>query len=118
MNTEIEIKVEIEECKYNNILNFMRTNAVALSCKAQEDIYYSPETEDYYDKGDRCLRIRIEGNKQILSYKQIHMEAEKGQYIEEYETELSDSKMTERILEKIEFPKGYCGKKISRGVLV
>ena len=71
---EIEIKLQIDEDNYYRLLALMESTAAFQSKKHQVDIYYSPENESYYDNGDRCLRIRSENNKSILSYKRINGE--------------------------------------------
>lgn len=99
-NKEIEIKIEIDENKYNTLLNDLTKRCNEKKCTIQEDTYYSPKTENYYDNGDRCLRLRETNNKSILSYKQIYENKDK-RIIDEYETEIENSKMLKYIFQSI-----------------
>lgn len=100
---EIEIKFELKEEEYKKIMKFLQQKGRFIQEQHQVDEYYSPVGKSFYDSGDRCLRIRIEGEKSILSYKQIHNENTTQQYIEEYETLIEDSQMVGRILKAIDF---------------
>ena len=77
-------------------------------------MYYSPLEEDYYDRDDRCLHIRIEDDVNVFSYKRIFDKNSKTQYIEEYETQVNDAKMLENILQALHFKKGIVVKKSNR----
>lgn len=100
---EIEIKLQIDEDNYYRLLALMESTAAFQSKKHQVDIYYSPENESYYDNGDRCLRIRSENNKSILSYKRINGEGTSQQYIEEYETCIESQDMMNNILKALNY---------------
>ena len=100
---EIEIKIKLEFSEYERLLDFFQKTAIYEAEKHQIDMYYSPIDEDYYDAGDRCLRIRIENSQSILSYKRIHNEKSEAQYIEEYETAVSDFETMDKILKSIKF---------------
>lgn len=100
---EIEIKIEISSLEYKkNIVEFYQ-NGYFLGEKLQVDMYYSPAEDNFYDRGDRCLRIRTENNLSILSYKHIHNENLDTQYIEEYETQIGDLEMMKCILKALHF---------------
>lgn len=92
MNKELEIKLETNLENFNKLKLIMEKEAKMLKHKIQEDVYYSPKNEDFYNKGDRCLRLRLEEGKKIFSYKQIHEEDLENRYLEEYETEIEDSR--------------------------
>lgn len=100
---EIEVKLQIDEDKYSTLLIFMKEIAMFKSEKHQIDIYYSPDGENYYDRGDRCLRIRIEDNKSMLSYKRIYGENTSQQFIEEYETCVESPEMMSNILKALNY---------------
>lgn len=100
---EIEIKLQLAECDYRRIVDILKETAFVRVQKHQTDIYYSPTSESFYNSGDRCLRVRTEGNNTILSYKRIYDENTKMQYIEEYETRVDDYKMMDNILKALGF---------------
>lgn len=100
---EIEIKLEINLSEYQTLIQLFYEKAKLLKKRKQVDVYYSPEGENYYDYGDRCLRIRTENQKSILCYKRIYDESLPTQYIEEYETQIDDADMIQHILEALHF---------------
>lgn len=102
-NKEIEIKIEITYLQYKELLDYFQKTIVSQTEKKQLDNYYSPIGEDYYNAGNRCLRIRNEDSRSILSYKHIYNENTGIQYIEEYETAIGDFEMMYKILEAIGF---------------
>lgn len=102
-NKEIEIKLELKEEEYLRILNFLKREGHFVREQHQVDEYYSPESRSFYESGDRCLRIRSESERTILSYKRIHNENTVQQYIEEYETTVGDQKSIGSILKALNF---------------
>lgn len=102
-NKEIEIKIEVTYIQYQTLSNYFQRTAAIQTEKKQLDNYYSPADEDYYNAGDRCLRIRKEDNQSILSYKRIYNEGSEAQYIEEYETFIGDFEIIQNILKSIGF---------------
>lgn len=100
---EIEIKLQIDEEKYYRLTEILKEIGKLSEEKHQIDIYYSPENESFYNAGDRCLRIRTEGIKSIISYKQIYDENTSKQFIEEFETSIENSNMMDRILRALKF---------------
>lgn len=105
MGKELEIKVQITEMQYENLKYLMDSQAAYKGKVNQKDIYYSPENINYYDEGDRCLRIRVEEDRALLSYKRIYDENTANRYIEEYEMELLNSNTMEQILKALNFRK-------------
>lgn len=100
---EIEIKLQLREEEYLQILQILQKKGEFIREQHQIDEYYSPVDKSFYDAGDRCLRIRTENSRSILSYKQIHNENTDQQYIEEYETLIGDLKMAGCILTSLNF---------------
>lgn len=100
---EIEIKLELKKEEYIQILDLLQKNGMFIREQHQVDEYYSPVERSFYDSGDRCLRIRTENSRSILSYKQIHNENTDQQYIEEYETLVEASQMMSCILKALGF---------------
>lgn len=100
---EIEIKLQIDECDYYRLMNMLKSVGTIRKEKHQIDVYYSPEGESFYDYGDRCLRIRTEDAKSILSYKQIYDENTNKQFIEEYETYIENPDAMDRILKALKY---------------
>lgn len=100
---EIEFKFQICPDEYARLLATFASKHCSMSEKRQIDLYFSPAGTSFYDKGDRCLRVRKEGNRAMLSYKRIVNDSTDGRYIEEYETEVADFTTTRRILEALGF---------------
>ncbi len=100
---EVEIKLQLAECDYDRIVDILGSIASIKAQKHQTDVYYSPAGESFYDSGDRCLRIRTEDNKTILSYKRIYGENTSTQYIEEYEACVDSFNMMDSILKALGF---------------
>ena len=65
---EIEMKLEIEKSKYDELLEFFKTGKAKHISKKQHDIYFSPENPKFFggDIDDECIRIRIEKNKIVI----------------------------------------------------
>lgn len=99
---EIEIKLQLEESDYIRLEKLLDEMASSKIQKHQIDVYYSPLGNSFYDSGDRCLRVRTEGDSTILSYKRIFEENTNKQFIEEYETCVDNFEMIDNIL------KGLC----------
>lgn len=100
---EIEIKLQIDKDDYSRLLSFFYSGGEFIRKIHQIDLYYSPKDEKYYDAGDRCLRIRTENQSSILSYKRIHGLNTDHQYIEEYETYITNVQSMKKILDALEF---------------
>lgn len=68
---EREVKLEINEFNYNELIKFLKTKSTKHINKSQHDIYFSPETPQFFggDIDDECIRIRIQKDKYILCYK-------------------------------------------------
>lgn len=105
---EIEIKLKLNKGDYDRVLKLMKETAIFKKEKHQVDVYYSPQEESFYDCGDRCLRIRTEEDKSIISYKRIYNENTSDRFIEEYETEIADSQMMDSILKAINYQNEIC----------
>lgn len=101
---EIEIKLEIDEIKYEQLLKYFKSQNTKHKNKNQDDIYFSPEIPQFFggDIDDECIRIRIQKDKYILCYKKIYFgEKESDIHITEYETEVSNLEATINILKGI-----------------
>lgn len=107
-SVEIEIKLEIEAKKYNNLLEYFQNENVKHINKKQHDIYFSPENPKFFggNINDECIRIRIQKDKYILCYKKIYFgEKELDTHIAEYETEISNLEATINILKGVRINK-------------
>ena len=105
---EIEMKLEIEKDKYNQLLEFFKKENVKYISKKQHDIYFSPENPKFFGENidDECIRIRIEKNKYILCYKKIYFGNDESDiHIAEYETEVSNLETTINILKGVRINK-------------
>lgn len=99
-NMEVEVKYQVDQEKFRMIKGVICNHANIIGQSDQTDFYYSPKDFSYYDNGDRCLRVRSEKGRHILSYKQIH---EDSDYIEEYETSVGNLSLINLILKSIGF---------------
>lgn len=89
-NTEIEIKLEIDKNKYNELVKKLGKK---LKEKHQIDTYFSPKEENFFENelNDKCLRIREEKDNIVLNYKHIIFgKSELDIHIEEYETKIEN----------------------------
>lgn len=105
---EIEIKLEIDKDKYNELIELFRKESDKSTIKKQHDIYFSPENPKFFgeDIDDECIRIRIQKDKYILCYKKIFFgERQEDTHIVEYETEVSNLDATIKILKGIRVEK-------------
>lgn len=103
MNKELEIKIETTSKSFISIKRMLEENYQKITDKEQEDVYYSPIGINFYDDGDRCLRMRREGKDIYLSYKRIYENGEKNSFIEEYETNVASFEMMDNILSALNF---------------
>ena len=94
-NIEMEIKIRLTKEEYDNLNDLMKTKGRLLLESNQQDIYY----QSNYLIGDmnKSLRIRISGNKKILTYKNKNNEM----YCEEYEVEIDNSDNLKKIFDSI-----------------
>ncbi|MEM0286421.1 MAG: class IV adenylate cyclase, partial [Candidatus Methanomethyliaceae archaeon] len=87
MGKEIEVKAKIEEDLSEKIL---KIGGKFLSEKNQEDIYFEHPCKSFLES-DEALRLRIENNKNILTFKGKR-EGRDLKIREELEIEVNDSK--------------------------
>ena len=94
-NIEMEIKVKLTEEEYYNLNEIMKYKGKVLLESYQKDTYYQSD----YLKGDinKLLRIRLSGNKQVLTYKDYTNKM----YCDEYEIEIDNSNNLKKIFEFI-----------------
>lgn len=111
MNKELEIKIEVSLDIFIKLEKEISTKGEKLAEKTQEDIYYSPSDESFYDHGDKCLRIRKEEKEIYLSYKQIYHERLNDRFIDEYETKIGDFDSMDQILSALKFRRDIVVKK-------
>ncbi|MDH5807221.1 MAG: class IV adenylate cyclase [Candidatus Methanomethylicaceae archaeon] len=102
MGKEIEVKAKIEEDLSEKIL---KIGGKFLSEKNQEDIYFEHPCKSFLES-DEALRLRIENNKNILTFKGKR-EGRDLKIREELEIEVNDSKTLINILERLGFKKAY-----------
>ena len=103
-NKEIEIKLSIDEYKYNELkVKFERWNLDS-EFKEQKDTYFTSQNDDFFEnkQNDKCLRIREEKGRCFLNYKHIIFgKNELDINIDEFETEISNSSQLVKIFEAI-----------------
>lgn len=80
-DVEIEIKIKINEEKFNELKKFFNSNATFVKEVEQKDEYFTSKFEDFTKEKYpyKWLSIRERGEKKILNYK--HFYPEKKRYI-------------------------------------
>ena len=98
-NKEIEIRFKISEKVYKDILKDLNKNATKIYSYRLIDTYYIPNFKEFEidEITQECVRIRQTENKNKLCYKKIHHEA-KPVYCDEYETNIENKEIMEKIL--------------------
>ena len=94
-NIEIEIKVKLTKEEYDNLNKLMKLKENLLLESNQQDIYY--QSYCINNNINRLLRIRLSGNKKILTYKNYDNKI----YCEEYEVEVDNSDKIKKIFDFI-----------------
>ena len=94
-NIEMEIKVKLSKEDYDNLNEIMKLRGKFLVESNQKDTYYQPVYLN--DDMNKWLRIRLSGNKKILTYKKLGNKM----YCEEYEVEIDNSNNLEKIFDSI-----------------
>ena len=94
-NIEMEIKIRLTKEEYEKLNKMMKSTGKFLLQSNQQDIYYQ---SDYFS-GDfnKLLRLRLSGNKNVLTYKNIN----NNMYCEEYEVEIDNSNNLIKIFDSI-----------------
>lgn len=102
MGKEIEVKARIEGDLSDKILEM---GGKFLSEKYQEDIYFEHPCKSFLES-DEALRLRIEDNRNVLTFKGKR-EGKDLKIREELEIEINDSKTLINILERLGFKKAH-----------
>lgn len=113
MGREIEVKAKVEEDFSKKILEM---GGKFLSEKYQEDVYFEHPCKSFLES-DEALRLRMEGDRNILTFKG-RREGGVLKVREELEVEVNDSATLMRILERLGFRKVYVLKKKRREFLL
>ena len=94
-NIEMEIKIKLTKEEYEKLNKKMKLIGKFLLQSNQQDIYYQT---DYFDGDiDKLLRLRLSGNKKVLTYKKYN----NNMYCEEYEVEINNSNNLIKIFDSI-----------------
>ena len=94
-NIEMEIKVKLTKEEYEKLNKKMKLIGKFLLQSNQQDIYYR---SDYFGSdNNKLLRLRLSGNKKVLTYKTYN----NNMYCEEYEVEIDNSNNMIKILDSI-----------------
>lgn len=105
-NIEIEVKIKLSsEIEYNLLKESMNKISKFQSESFQIDEYFSPKNKDFLQEEFpfEWLSIRHRNDKSILNYKHFFPEgAEKHEYCNEYELNISDSEMMKKIFESLD----------------
>ena len=94
-NIEMEIKVKLTKEEYEKLNKKMKLIGKFLLQSNQQDIYYR---SDYFvSDNNKLLRLRLSGNKKVLTYKTYN----NNMYCEEYEVEIDNSNNMIKIFDSI-----------------
>ncbi len=94
-NIEMEIKIKLTKEEYEKMKKMMKSIGKFLLQSNQQDIYYG---SDYFiSDSNKLLRLRLSGNKKVLTYKTYN----NNMYYEEYEVEIDNSNNMMKILDFI-----------------
>ena len=92
---EMEIKIKLTKEEYENMNKTMKSIGKFLLQSNQQDIYYQL---DYLgEEINKLLRLRLSGNKKVLTYKIYN----NIMYYEEYEVEINNSNNIMKIFDFI-----------------
>ncbi|MHA1540933.1 MAG: class IV adenylate cyclase [Alphaproteobacteria bacterium] len=105
---EIEITIKLKDKKL--LLSYLSANGKFLGEKKQTDVYFDPphktflfDTKDGLDAKE-FIRVRFSEKGDSITYKNWHKETpEMPAYADEYESNLSDGKSTEKIFRTLGF---------------
>ena len=91
----MEIKVKLTKEEYEKLNKKMKLIGKFLLQSNQQDIYYR---SDYFvSDNNKLLRLRLSGNKEVLTYKTYN----NNMYCEEYEVEIDNSNNMIKIFDSI-----------------
>lgn len=94
-NVEMEIKVKLTKEEYEKMNKMLKSVGKFLLRSNQQDIYYR---SDYFGSdSNKLLRLRLSGNKKVLTYKTYNNNI----YCEEYEVEIDNSNNLMKIFDSI-----------------
>lgn len=94
-NVEMEIKIKLTKEEFDNLNRVMKENGTFLLESNQCDTYY--QINKFNGIIDEWLRIRVSGNKRVLTYKSNN----NNMYCNEYEVEIENSDNLEKIFDSI-----------------
>lgn len=101
---EIEIKIKINEEKFNELKKFFNSNATFVKEVEQKDEYFTSKFEDFTKEKYpyKWLSIRERGEKKILNYKHFYPEKEEIHlYCDEYEVIIDDIDRMKKIFNEL-----------------
>ena len=97
---EMEIKIKTSDLENDRIKNLIKNKSVYLGIENHVAHYYSFK---YRDTNNEFFRVRKENNKYIINYKKKH-----DNYVDEYESEISDFSSFSKILNIYGFEETCC----------
>lgn len=103
-DVEIEIKIKINEEKFNKLKKFFNSNATFVKEVEQKDEYFTSKFEDFTKEKYpyKWLSIRERGEKKILNYKHFYPEKEEIHlYCDEYEVIIDDIDRMKKIFNEL-----------------
>jgi len=107
VNKDVEIEIKLPLFNRAEVAKYLNKNAdVKAKYVKQKDIYYTPEHKDYLDAKHPYQYLRIRESKEETSFGYKHCHPEDSDYVEymdEYETNVDDSKALAIILKNLDF---------------
>ena len=100
LEVETEIKIPISKKQFEDLKLYFKDHGKFIRESMQEDTYYNPKYHSFltYDIICEWLRIGKRNGKVILNYKYWY-----DVHCEEYEVEIDDKEMMEKILHALQF---------------
>lgn len=105
-NEEIEIKIKLTKNDFQNLEKNLENKAEFVGEFMQEEQYFQPIGEKYIEPDGsiyRWLRLRTVNGKSKLTHKHVSRNIGKGRSTIEYETSVSDSDQTRKIIHAMGF---------------
>ncbi len=102
-SVEIELKFKVDSV--DNLISFLKQNGEFIGDKHQIDEYFTPVHRNFIKARPvkEWLRIRTQGNKYFITYKNWHFEQDgTSHYCDEYETEVEDIEQMRKVFSAID----------------
>jgi len=103
-NTEVEIKLKLEDCQVDGVLSALKSVASFVKTSGQKDTYFVPDADNFLEEKYpyKWFSVRERGDAKILNFKHFYPEkAEKHQFCKEYEVQVDNVEKLALIFEEL-----------------